>query len=146
MIWMLATRGLSTKLRSSPFTESPITGAHSVVYKPGVEAIPGAGDSGGALGTFDRGIHRVSGIIFSYDGSVAETLFAISSPIDLLVRYRANGQKRLRTLGNVVFVGDATVTVPGLNEGVSELIGVPFRLQIPTGETLSDHITDALES
>ncbi|MBI1825878.1 MAG: hypothetical protein HY287_05855 [Planctomycetes bacterium] len=146
MIWLLATRGLTTKLRSSPFTETAITGAHSIVYKPGVEAIPGAGDSSGALGTFTRGGHRVSGIVFSYNGAVAETIFAISNGIDLLIRYRANGQKRLRTLLNVLFVGDATVTVPGLNEGLSELIGVPFRLQIPSGETLADHITDAVES
>jgi len=46
----------------------------------------------------------------------------------------------------VLFVGDATVTVPALNAGVSELIGVPFRVQIPSGETLADHVTDAVES
>jgi len=33
-----------------------------------------------------------------------------------------------------------------LNKGLSELIGVPFRVQIPEGETLSDHIEDTLDS
>jgi len=42
-------------------------------------------------------------------------------------------------------VGDAMVTVPGLNAGVSELIGVPFRVQIPEGDTLADHVVDAVE-
>lgn len=147
MIWILATRGASTELRSSPFTETTIDGAHSVVYKPGIEPIPFTGQdaSGGEQGTFGRGIHRLSGFIFSYDGSVAEGLFAIDDPIDLIIRYRANGQKRRRTLSDVLFVGDATVTVPGLNTGMSELTGVPFRVQIPAGSTLADHVEDVVD-
>jgi hypothetical protein len=148
MIWILATRGASTKLRASPFTETTIEGVHSVVYKPGIEPVPFSGEdlTQGKLGTFARGVYRISGFLFSYHGSAAETLLGITTGIDLLIRYRANGQKRKRTLSDVLFVGDATVTVPALNTGVSELIGVPFRVQIPSGETLADHVTDAVES
>jgi hypothetical protein len=148
MIWILATRGASTKLRASPFTETTIEGVHSVVYKPGIEPVPFSGEdlTQGKLGTFARGVYRISGFVFSYHGSAAETLLGITTGIDLLIRYRANGQKRKRTLSDVLFVGDATVTVPALNTGVSELIGVPFRVQIPSGETLADHVTDAVES
>lgn len=148
MIWILATRGASTKLRSSPYTETAIDGVESVVYKPGIMPVPVTGEdtSEGELGTFQRGLHRILGFVFSYDGSVAETLFAIDDDIDLIIRYRANGQKRKRTLENVLFVGDATVTVPGINAGVSELIGVPFRVQIPEGDTLADYVQDALDS
>ena len=122
MIWILATRGASTKLRESPFTETAIEGVQSIIYKPGI-----------------------SGFVFSYDGDAAEILLAIEDPIDLIIRYRASGQKRKRTLADVIFVGDATVTVPGVNTGVSELIGVPFRVQIPPGDTLADHVTDATD-
>jgi hypothetical protein len=147
MIWILAVRGASTKLRASPFTETPIEGVHSVVYRPGIEPVPfsGAEESGGTLGTFSRGVHRVAGFIFSFHGSAAETLLAVTAGIDLLIKYRANGQKRIRTLKDVLFVGDATVTVPALNRGISELIGVPFRVQIPEGDTLSNHVQDAVE-
>lgn len=146
MIWILATRGAVTKLRASPFTETAIEGVHSIVYKPGIEPVPGSGDATGvAVGTFARGVHRVAGFVFSYHGLVAESLFAITAGIDLVIRYRANGQKRKRTLLDVVFVGDATVTVPGMNTGVSELIGIPFRVQIPTGQTLGEHVVDAVE-
>ncbi len=148
MIWILATRGASTKLRTSPFTETTIEGVHSVVYKPGIEPVPFSGEdlTQGKLGTFARGVYRISGFLFSHHGSAAETLLGITTGIDLLIRYRANGQKRKRTLSDVLFVGDATVTLPALNTGVSELIGVPFRVQIPSGETLEDHVTDAVES
>ncbi|MGD2110385.1 MAG: hypothetical protein PVI86_13470 [Phycisphaerae bacterium] len=148
MIWILATRGALTKLRDSPFTETAIEGVQSVVYKPGIVPIAatGADPSGAPLGTYARGLHRASGFVFTYHGSAAETLLAITDEIDLIILYRANGQKRKRTLKDVLFVGDATVTVPGLNTGVSELIGVPFRLQIPDTDTLSDHIADAVDS
>ena len=148
MIWILATRGVSTKLQSTPFTETEIDGVHSVVYRPGIAAVPhtGSDESTGELGTFGRGVHRISGFVFSFDGLAAETLFAIEEAIDLIIRYRANGQKRKRTLADVIFVGDATVTVPGVNTGVSELVGVPFRVQIPADETLADHVTDAVDS
>jgi len=118
-----------------------------VVYKPGIEPVPVTGDDTavGELGTFTRGLHRISGVVFSHHGSVAEALFGITSPIDLIIRYRASAQRRKRTLSDVVFVGDAMVTVPGLNAGVSELIGVPFRVQIPEGDTLADHVVDAVE-
>lgn len=145
MIWILATRGAATKLRSSPFTETTMEGVAGVVYKPGIAPVPfdGTDVSLGQLGTYGRGLHRISGFVLSYDGSAAETLFAIESDIDLIIKYRANGQKRKRTLSDVIFVGDAAVTVPALNEGVSELIAVPFRVQIPEGAALSAHVTDA---
>lgn len=148
MIWILATRGAATKLRATPFTETAIEGVHSVVYKPGIAPVPfsGADASAGILGTFDRGLHRISGFVFSYHGSVAEELLGITSDIDLLIRYRASGQKRLRTLSDVLFVGDATVIVPADGAGVSELVGVPFRVQIPAGSTLSGYVTDAVDS
>jgi hypothetical protein len=97
-------------------------------------------------GTFGRGVNRISGFVFSYHGSVAETLFAITAGIDLVIRYRANTQKRKRTISDVLFVGDAVVTAPSLNSGVSELIGVPFRVQVPVGETVADHVADAVEA
>jgi hypothetical protein len=148
MIWILATRGASTKLRQSPFTETPIAGMHSLVYRPGVESQANSGEdgSGGPAGTFTRGLHRVSGVVFSNDGGAAEVLLAITAPIDLIVRYAASGELRLRVLKNVVFVGDAVVTFPPLNTGVGELIGVPFRVQIPDTETLAQHIEDFPES
>lgn len=148
MIWILTTRGASIKLQDPPFTETNIEGVHSVVYKPGIEPIPYTGEdaSAGQLGTFTRGVQRISGLVFSYHGSVAETLFAYLDPIDLLIRYRANGQKRLRTLTNVIFLGDATVTIPNQNDGISQLIGVPFRVQIPSTDTLANNITDAVDS
>lgn len=147
MNWILATRGASTKLRISPFTETVIDGVHSVVYRPGVEAIPFSGGitGTGQRGTFGRGLHRISGVLFSYDGNIAETLLAITESIDLLIKYRASGQKRIRTLTDVLFAGDATVTFPAINAGLSELIGVPFRVQIPEGNTLSNHVQDAVE-
>ncbi len=148
MIWILASRGAATKLRASPFTEAVIEGVHSVVYRPGIEAVPfsGSEQAQGALGTFARGVPRISGFVFSYHGSAAETLLAGTAGIDLLIRYRANGQKRLRKLKDVIFVGDATVTVPSLNRGVSALIGVPFRVQIPETDTLGAHVEDTVET
>lgn len=148
MIWILATRGASTKLRSSPFTETTIEGVQSVVYKPGIAPVPFSGNdtAEGQLGTFSRGLQRISGFVFSYHASAAETLFAITDSIDLIIYYRANGQKRKRTIADVLFVGNAAVTVPALNSGVSESIGVPFRVQIPEGNTLANHITDAVDS
>jgi hypothetical protein len=148
MISILATRGASTKLRATPFTETTIEGVHSVVYKPGIEAVPytGSDTSEGELGTFGRGVQRLSGFLFSYHGSAAETLFAITESIDLIIRYRAGGEKRMRTLLDVLFIGDATVMVPNLNTGISELIGVPFRVQIPPGNTLVNHVQDVVDA
>lgn len=148
MIHLLATRGAATKLRTSPFTETAVSGIHSLVYKAGVEPISfdGSDLTAGERGTYGRGLHRLSGFLFSYDGSVAETLLAIVDDVDLIVRYRASGEKRVRTLADVVFVGDATVVVPALNQGVPELIGVPFRVQIPVGDSLSNHVTDMVDS
>jgi len=84
--------------------------------------------------------------VFSYNGSAAETLFAIDDDIDLIIRYRANEQARKRTLKDVLFVGDAAVTLPAQNEGVSVLIGVPFRVQIPDDCALADYVEDAVDS
>lgn len=144
MISIVATRGAATKLRTSPFTETAIEGVHSVVYKPGIEAVPFAGDnSSEPLGSFGRGVHRISGVLFSYHGSVAETLLAIAVGIDLIVRYRANGQKRKRTFSDVLFVGDASIAMPSMSSGMAALIAVPFRVQIPLGETVAAHVADA---
>ena len=52
---------------------------------------------------------------------------------------------RKRTFFDVIFVGDATVTVPAQNSGFSTLIGVPFRVQIPLGESLSAHVSDTAD-
>lgn len=147
MIWIIAARGAGTKLRASPFTESTIAGVHSVVYRPGVEPVPRDGtDAEGPNGTFAHGLHRISGVLFLLDGSAAESLFSITAGIDLLIRYRTSGEKRLRTLKDVVFVGDATVTFPAGGGGaLPELVGVPFRVQIPEGETLAEHVTDEAE-
>lgn len=148
MIWILATRGASTKLRASPFTETAIEGVHSVVYRQGIEPVANTGEEPGSapLGTYARGVYRIAGVLYSYHGAVADALFAITSGIDLVIRYRANAQKRKRTLSNILFLGDATVTVPGFNVGVSELIGVPFRAQIPVGTLFSSVVTDEAEA
>ena len=87
----------------------------------------------------------ISGVVFSYDGSAAETLLGMSGNLDLVIRYRAAGEKRKRTISNVLFVGDATVTVPALNTGTTPLIGVPFRVQIPEGNTIAGHVTDTTD-
>jgi len=148
MIWMLATCGASTRSRVPPYPETVIEGVHSVVYKPGVEPVPfGGGDAAeGALGTFGRGLHRVSGLIFSYDGGAAEGLLGLDEDVDLIVRYRSSGERRRRTFLRVVFAGDAQVTVPAMNTGVPELVGVPFRVQVPEGESLADHVVDEVDA
>ena len=148
MKWILATRGASIKLRATPFTETVIPGVYSVVYRPGIEpvAFSGRDTNEGQAGTFARGLHRVSGFLFSYYGSMAEAFFAIEDEIDLIVRYRANAEIRTRTFKDVIFIGDAIVTFPALNSGASELVGVPFRVQIPDTESLDDHIVDALDT
>ena len=70
MIWILATRGASTRLRVSPYTETPIEGVQSVVYKPGVVPVPatGADVGGGDLGTFTRGLRADSPAVFTRGG------------------------------------------------------------------------------
>jgi len=147
MIWILATRGMDTKLVVPPFTETPIEGAHSVVYRPGIQVMPytGEDEAAGALGTFAKGVHRISGVVFSYDGSAAETLLSLEDDLDLVIRYRAAGEKRKRTICGVLFAGDATVTVPAVNTGATPLIGVPFRVQIPEGETIGGHVIDTTD-
>lgn len=148
MIWLLATRGIATRRIFSPHTETPVEGAHSLVYSPGVEPIRYAGvePPQGPLGTFGRGLHRASGFVFSHDGDAADRLLGIDYDINLIVYYTGSGnRRRKRTFTWVVFVGDATVQVPPLNEGLSELIGVPFRVNIPHDETLADHIIDEVD-
>lgn len=146
MIWILATRGASTKLRATPFTETAIEGVHSVVYRPGIEPVPGSGAEGAQpAGTYARGVPRISGVVFSYHGSAAEALFAINAGIDLWIRYRADGAARIRKLKDVIFVGDAAVMFPAMNRGLSELVAVPFRVQIPEGDTLANHVEDVAE-
>ena len=148
MIWLLAHRRTSTKLRASPFTETTIDGGHSVLYRPGVAAIQYTGQEPllGVEGTFGRGLHRVSGFVFSFDGSGADTLLGIEDPIDLIVYYIAAQNKyRKRTFTDVVFVGDATVRVPEIDTGLGDLVGVPFKVNIPTGDTLADHVIDATD-
>ncbi|MBI4719256.1 MAG: hypothetical protein HY763_15775 [Planctomycetes bacterium] len=147
MIWVLATRGATTKLRASPFTETAIEGVQGVVYRPGIEPVPQSGSdaSAGARGTFARGLHRLSGLVFTYDGNAAETLLSIAAAVDLIIRYRAAGAARKRTILDVLFVGDSMVSFPGTNSGVSELVGVPFRAQIAEGQTLAQHVVDAVD-
>ncbi len=145
MIWLLAHRSMSTKLTDTPFTETPIEGGHSLVYVPGVEPIRYAGQEPplGPLGTYGQGLHRASGFVFSYDGDAAEKLLAITVSVELIVYYLSNRNRhRKRRLLDVVFVGDATVRVPPSNTGLTDLIGVPFKVNIPENETLADHIID----
>lgn len=148
MIWILATRGAATKLRSTPFTETAIEGAHSVVYRPGVEPVRCDGGDGTncPLGEYERGLHRAAGVVYAWHGGVAESLFEMAEEIDLVIRYRGSGEKRKRTLKRVLFLGDALVTFPNLNTGRPALIGVPFRLQIPEGDTLADAIVDEVDA
>jgi hypothetical protein len=148
MIWIRTIRSASTKLRLSPFTESMVEGVHSLVYRPGIEPLAHAGlnSSTAPRGTFARGLHRISGMIFAHDGSAAETLLGTTDEIDLIVRYRANGGTRKRTLSDVIFVGDSAVAIPSLNRGRPELVGVPFRVQIPEGSTLANHVIDAVDA
>ena len=146
MIWILATRGASW---FNGMEETVIEGVHSVVYKVGVTPIPGDGEGNGKIGEFGRGVHRISGFLFSYHGSVAEELLMVNeslNTVDLEVRYRANGEHRKRTFSKVIFVGDATVPFASLNIGVAGLIGVPFRVQLPKNKDIDDRITDAIDS
>lgn len=148
MIWLLAHRKMSTKLVAAPYTETTIDGAHSLVYSPGVEPIRYAGQEPpfGPLGTYGQGLHRASGFVFSFDGEAAEKLLGITDDIELIVYYlAAQNEHRRRRLVDVVFVGDATVRVPPSNTGVGDLIGVPFKVNIPEDETLADHIIDEAE-
>jgi len=145
MIWILTTRGISRRQSGSADPETTVEGAHSVVYRPGVEPIP-LRDDFGTLGTYVRGPLRASGVVYAYDGNAAETLLGLDNEQELIIRYQANGAARKRTISRVLFSGDATVTVPALNEGVPLLIGVPFRVQIELFESLSDRITDEPES
>lgn len=145
MVWLLAVESIATRLLDSPFTETAIEGANSMVYSPGVEPIKFAGlaNPQGPIGTFGRGLHRISGLVFSYDGDVAEKLLAITASFQLITRYlTSQNEHRKRRLIDVVFVGDATVTVPPLSRGVGPLIGVPFRVNIPEADTLADHVID----
>ena len=145
MIWLLAHRNMSTRLLGVPYTETPIEGAHSLVYVPGVEPLRYAGQQSpqGPLGTYGRGLHRASGFVFSSDGDAAEKLLGITDSVELIVYYLAGGNEhRKRRLLDVVFAGDATVRVPPANTGVSDLIGVPFKINIPEDETLDEHIID----
>ena len=147
MIWLMAVRRISTKLVNSPFTETFIEGANSVIYEPGIEPIAYTGADGtGDAGEFSRGVNRISGMVFSHDGAAAEALFAIEQVIDLKVYYTgAKNEKRIRTIKDILFVGDAEVIVPGDHEGISQLIGVPFRAQFADGEKLADKVSDAAE-
>ncbi len=140
MIWILATRGASWDDGVNAVT---IEGVHSVVYKVGVTPIPGDGEGNGRIGEFQRGVHRISGFVFSYHGSVAEELLSIDVTVTLEVRYRANGEHRKRTFSKAIFVGDAIVQFVALNTGVSQLIGAPLRVQLPKNKTINDRITDA---
>jgi hypothetical protein len=145
MIWLLAHRKMSTKLMDSPYTETTIDGANSLVYQPGVEPIRYAGQEEpyGPEGTYGRGLHRVSGFVFSFDGDAAEKLLGIEDAINLIVYYLSGeNQHRKRTLIDVVFVGDATVRVAPASSGLGDLIGVPFKINIPAEETLADHVID----
>jgi hypothetical protein len=84
--------------------------------------------------------------VFSFDGDAAEKLLRITADIQLIVYYVAGqNEPRIRRFVNTVFVGDATVTIPPLNVGVGELIGVPFKVNIPEDETLDDHIIDEVD-
>ena len=142
MIWILATRGASY---FNGMAETVIEGVHSLVYRVGVTPVACDGEGGCKVGEFKRVVQRVSGVLFSYHGSVAEELLVIDDTVDLEVRYRANLEHRKRTFSKVLFMGDAVVAFPALNTGVSELIGVPFRVQLPNNKRIGDRITDAAD-
>ena len=148
MIWLLANRGISTQQLDDPYTETTVEGGHSVVYSPGVAPIRYAGNVSpqGPLGHYGRGLHRISGFVFSFDGDAAENLLGIDYRIQLVIRYIAStNQYRIRRFLETVLVGDATVTIPSLNLGIGELIGVPFRVNIAEDETLDDHSIDEVD-
>ena len=141
MIWIPVTTGAAIRQRTSPFDEDDIQGAHSLVYQPGVQ--PLVLSENGLDGTFARGLARVKGYIFVCDANAAETLLSTSEEVDIIVRYVAQGIRRKRTLLRALFVGDATVAIPAAASEPPEPIGVPFRLQIPMWEELSEHIQDS---
>ena len=148
MIWLLANRGISTKKLDGPYTETTVWMGHSVVYSPGVEPIRYAGNVSpqGPLGYYGRGLHRASGFVFSFDGDAAEDLLRIDYRIQLVIYYIAGtNQYRIRRFLETVFVGDATVTIPPLNTGIGELVGVPFRVNIAEDETLDNHSIDEVD-
>ncbi len=142
MNWILATRGAATVLRVSPFTETAITGVHSVVYRPGVDLIPLYVGDATPLGAYSRGLHRIAGVVYAYDGDAAEALLSIDAEVDLLIRYRARDGVRVRTIERILFGGAAQVAFPAVETEAAPLIGVPFRAQLPTGTTLANAIID----
>lgn len=148
MIWLLSTRGAGIAPTGEPGNETMIEGVHSVVYRPGIDVFAfGIDDRGiGEPGTFARGLQHISGYVYSYDGSAAETLFAQPDGIDLVIHYRADSGRRKRTFVDVIFIGNASVTIPSINEGVSRLIGVPFRVHIPAVDQLWQHVIDEADA
>ena len=143
MIWLLATRGAAWR-PTDQLEETVIPGVHSVVYKPGVLVVPiMVGEIEPIFtGEYERGAHRLSGYLYTRDGSAAETLLDMTDEVDLVIRYQAHGQFRRRILSDVIFMGDALVTIPALNSGEVETIGVPFRVQMPNNDTFADHVSD----
>lgn len=148
MIVIRATQ-VSTKLRADPYTETAVNTAYGVVYGPSIEVLEKDPPD---EGTFERGLHRISGHVFAVDNGVAETLFAITAAIDLIVRYTNDaGQKRKRTFSDVLFAGEALATEGLLREQArpaadAMLFGVPFVVQIRSDETIGDHVSDEADT
>lgn len=148
MILLPRVRRISTKLRQSPYTETIVTSAYGIAYEPSIEVLPGD-----PAGTFIRGQHTIRGWVFSFNSYVAETLFAVTGSIDLVVRYVSPVQQnRKRTFGDIIFAGRTEATEGLLGDLSSTktprtiLFGVPFVVQIPSGETIADHVTDEDDS
>lgn len=148
MIVIRATK-VSTKLRADPFTETAVNTAYGVVYAPSIDV---AEKDPPDQGTFERGLHRISGHVFAVDNGVAETLFAITAGIDLIVRYTNDaGEKRKRTFSDVLFAGETRETEGLLRDGGRQLadailFGVPFVVHIRSDETIGDHVSDELDT
>ena len=148
MIVIRATK-VSTKLRADPYTETAVNTAYGVVYAPSINVVEKDPPD---QGTFERGLHRISGHVFAVDNGVAETLFAITAGIDLIVRYTNDvGEKRKRTFGDVLFAGETRATEGILREqgrpaAEAMLFGVPFVVHIRSDETIGDHVSDEADS
>lgn len=146
MIVLRATR-ISTKLRDTPYTETTVEKGYGVVYVPSIDYSEKEEPN---QGTYEQGLHRISGYVFSLDNNVAETLFAITDAIDLIVYYTTDaGEARKRTLANIMFGGktvgpnaDRILRPPIRPDAEPLMFGVPFVVQIPSTEKIGDHVTD----
>lgn len=144
MYWMLAVDKVERQARVPPYTITEINDANSIVYKVGTATIPndGSEESQGPDGTFARGNHRISGFVFTRDAGQAPLLLTLDENVDLLITYQAQDRQRRLTIYDIIFTGDVMVAIPESHAGLPSTVGIPFRAQIETSQTVAMFISD----